>query len=173
MPRLSPSAYLLLAAGASAAMLAAAHLFQRFGYEPCALCLRQREVYWVALPLALAGWAVLRRRPDQGGVVALLLAAVFLFGFAVAGYHAGVEWKWFPAPATCGGSSGAASAGDIAAMLGGARIRYVLCDEAAWRLFGISMAGWNALVSLGLAGMGVLAAVIRPRTRSALRPAHV
>lgn len=159
MLRLHPSAYALLAAFASAAMLAAAHIFERFGYEPCALCLRQREVYWVALPLALAGWAVLRRRPDQGSVVALLLSAVFLFGFGVAGYHAGVEWDWFPAPATCGGSSGPASAGDIAAMLGGAPVHYVLCDEAAWRMLGVSMAGWNALASLTLAALGVVAAI--------------
>ncbi|MBW3617236.1 MAG: disulfide bond formation protein B [Proteobacteria bacterium] len=172
MLRLLPSAYALLAAFASAAMLAAAHTFQRFGYEPCALCLRQREVYWVALPLALAGWAVLRRRPDQGAVVALLLGAVFLFGFAVAGYHAGVEWKWFPAPATCGGGSGPASAGDIAAMLGGAPVHYVLCDEAAWRMLGLSMAGWNALISLGLALLGVFAAT-EARGSTALRIAHV
>ena len=162
----------MLAAVASAAMLAAAHVFQRFGYEPCALCLRQREVYWVALPLALAGWAVLRRRPDQGPVVAFLLSVIFLFGFMVAGYHAGVEWKVFPAPATCGGSSGPPSADDIAAMLGGAKIHYVLCDEAAWRMLGVSMAGWNALVSLGLAALGAYAAV-GPRGSTALRTAHV
>lgn len=164
---LQPRAYVLLAAVVSAAMLATAHVFERFGYQPCLLCLRQREVYWIALPLALAGVVLLRRGDDQSRVMPLLLAAVFLTGFAVAGYHAGVEWKWWPAPSTCGGGGGPADANGIAAMMGGARIKMVLCDKAAWRMLGLSMAGWNALVSLGLAGLGVLSAS-RPGVRRPL-----
>ena len=159
MPALSPRNYALFAAFASAAMLAAAHAFQRFGgYEPCLLCLRQREVYWIALPAALIGFALLLRRPDLGRVAPVLLALIFLLGAGVAAYHAGVEWRWWPAPPTCGGASGPAKAGDIAAMLRGEPVRYVQCDEAAWTLAGLSMAGWNALVSLGLAGLGLAAA---------------
>ena len=158
MPRLSPTRYALLAALASAAMLGAAHAFERFGgYQPCALCLRQREVYWIALPAALAGFALLLRRSDLGRVVPLLLAAVFLTGFGTAAYHAGVEWGWWPAPATCGGG-GSATAADLQAMMRGEPVRYVLCDKAAWVMGGLSMAGWNALASLGLAGLGLVAA---------------
>jgi disulfide bond formation protein DsbB len=166
MARLSPRSYVILAAAASAAMLAAAHAFERWGgYSPCQLCLRQREVYWIALPAALVGFGLLLRRPDLGRVVPVLLAAVFLTGFGVAAYHAGVEWKWWPAPATCGGG-GTAAAGDLQAMLRGEPVRYVLCDEAAWVMSGLSMAGWNALASLGLAALGLFAAAGgRPSTR--------
>ena len=172
MPRLSPAAYLLLAALASGAMLATAHVFQRFGYEPCLLCLRQREVYWTALPLALSGMAVLRREPGSGPVAALLLSAVFLFSFVVAGYHAGVEWRWWPGPETCA-AGGSVDAGGLDAFLQGATVRNLRCDEAAWRMLGLSMAGWNALVSLGLAALGVLAAFGLARRTPALRTAHV
>ena len=157
MARLTSRSYAILAALASAAMLGAAHAFERFGgYEPCELCLRQREVYWIALPAALVGFGLLLRRPDLGRAVPVLLSLIFLTGFGVAAYHAGVEWKWWPAPPTCGGG-GAAAAGDIAAMLRGEPVRYVLCDEAAWVMGGLSMAGWNALASLGLAALGLLA----------------
>ena len=159
---LEPRAYALLAALASGAMLAAAHLFQRFGYEPCQLCLRQREAYWIALPLAAAGWALMGSRPELRRVVPALLALVFLTGFGVAAYHAGVEWGWWPAPPTCGAAGGSADAGDVAAMLRGERVRYVMCDKAAWSLLGLSMAGWNALASLGLAGLGLLSALRAP-----------
>jgi disulfide bond formation protein DsbB len=166
MPSLSPRAYAALAALASAAMLAAAHIFEHFGYEPCLLCLRQREVYWMALPLAAAGFVLLARRPDQGRVVAVLLAAVFLTGFAVAGYHAGVEWRWWPGPKTCA-AGGAASAGEISAFLSGAKVPVLRCDEAAWRMLGLSMAGWNALASLGLAALGLVATgAPRPSART-------
>jgi disulfide bond formation protein DsbB len=160
---LSPRAYALLAAVVSAAMLATAHIFQRFGYEPCLLCLRQREVYWVALPAALVGLAILVRRPDQHRVVPALLAAVFLTGFGVAAYHAGAEWKWWPAPSACAASTGGVDAAGLDAFLRGEPVKSLRCDEAAWRMLGLSMAGWNALVSLGLAGLGLLvAALARP-----------
>jgi disulfide bond formation protein DsbB len=135
-------------------MLATAHIFQRFGYEPCALCLRQREVYWTALPLALGGFLLLRARPELARVVPALLAAVFLTGFGVAGYHAGIEWGWWPAPSSCGGG-GAFDPASLDALMSGAPVRVVLCDEAAWTMLGVSMAGWNALASLGLAGLGL------------------
>lgn len=158
-----PRAYALLAAVVSAAMLAAAHVFQRFGYEPCLLCLRQREVYWIALPAALVGLALLTRRPEQQRVVPALLAAVFLVGFGTAAYHAGAEWKWWPGPQACGASLGGVDVSRLDAFLQGDTGRVIRCDEAPWRMLGLSMAGWNALVSLGLAALGLLvAALARP-----------
>jgi disulfide bond formation protein DsbB len=154
----APRAYALLAAAVSAAMLATAHIFQRFGYEPCLLCLRQREVYWMALPIAAAGWLLLARRPEQSRVIPAVLAAVFLTGFAVATYHAGAEWKWWPGPKECGISQGGVDAAGLDAFLQGAPVKVIRCDEAAWRMLGLSMAGWNALASLGLAALGLLVA---------------
>lgn len=138
---------------ASAAMLAAAHAFETFGkLYPCTLCLKQREVFWVAGTVALMAlgaryspWAARLRRPFD-----LLLAAIFLYGAGLAAYHAGVEWKWWPGPTTCTGGASAA-AGDLVAMLKGDKIKPPACDKAAWIFMGISMAGWNALISLGLA----------------------
>ena len=147
-----PAAALLI----SAAMLATAHAFQTFGgYQPCTLCLRQREVYWAALAVAAAAVAAGAWRPSRGAAawIGAALALLFLYGAGVAVYHAGAEWKWWPGPAACSSSGGAASAAALDRMLAGARIRPPSCDEAQWRMLGLSMAGWNALVSLGLAGL--------------------
>ena len=143
----------LLAAAASALMLAVAHGFQPFGHlAPCELCLKQREVYWVALAVGLVGFALGRglKRPLLINLSSLLLGLIFLYGAGLAGYHAGVEWKWWPGPQACTGQ-GRATVAAVTALLNGARITGPSCDVAAWRMLGISMAGWNAVVSLGLA----------------------
>ena len=142
------------AALVSAAMLATAHIFQHFGYEPCGLCLRQREVYWAALAVALIGLVAARLRLLPAWVTDFLLGALFALGAFVAAYHAGVEWKWWPGPTACTGlASAAVSSADLMAILDGATARAPACDEAAWRMAGLSMAGWNALVSAGLAAV--------------------
>jgi disulfide bond formation protein DsbB len=148
----------LAAACASAAMLAAAHAFETFGHlNPCHLCLLQRDVYWTSLSVGVVGfvlgymrfgWA---RRTADG-----LLALIFLGGMGLAAYHAGVEWKWWPGPASCTGG-GTVTAGQLSAFLNGSKATIVQCDEAAWRMFGVSMAGYNALISLGLTVVSVLA----------------
>ena len=162
---LGARSYALLAALASVAMLATAHAFQRFGgYQPCLLCLRQREVYWMALAVAVIGALALLRRPHPSLVrtLPLLLALMFFLGFLVAGYHAGVEWKWWPGPGTCAVGSGVSVAG-MEALASGGPVQAVSCEEAAWVFAGLSMAGWSALISLGLAAIGI-AAALRRRT---------
>ena len=159
--------YALFAAFASALMLAAAHAFERIGgYQPCLLCLTQREVYWMALGVAAVGVLALLRRPHPSLVRALplLLALIFLLGFAVAGFHAGVEWKWWTGPQACAVGSGVSMAG-MEALAGGAPVRAISCDEAAWVFLGLSMAGWNALISLGLAAFGTAVALKRRASR--------
>jgi len=137
------------AAAVSAAMLATAHTFQHFGFEPCALCLRQREVYWVALVIGLAGAAALRG--NRRRLLFLALGALFTAGLIVAVFQSGAEWKFWPGPATCATSGAGVTADSLTALLGGATVRPPACDEASWRMLGLSMAGWNALVSAGLA----------------------
>lgn len=153
----------IAAALASAAMLATAHAFERIGgFAPCTLCYRQREVYWAALALAVVGAAAVRFwRPGLSRWVCALLAVVFLYGAGLAAYHAGVEWKWWPGPTTCTGGGGVTAA-DMADLLAGKRIRGPSCDQAAWVFLGLSMAGWNALASLGLS-VASLAAALRSR----------
>nr|WP_089930047.1 disulfide bond formation protein B [Caulobacter sp. UNC279MFTsu5.1] len=155
----------VLAFLACAAMLGAAHAFETFGkLAPCLLCLKQREVYWVTGAVALAAavltrtaWADRVRRP-----LILLIGLGFLYGAGLATYHAGAEWKWWPGPAACA-AGGAASADDLVAMLKGAKIAAPSCDKAVWIFLGLSMAGWNAVISLGLAIASFFAG-LRPQT---------
>jgi disulfide bond formation protein DsbB len=156
-----PAAWPAVALAFSAFMLATAHAFERFGgYAPCLLCLKQREVYWVAGAVALVGIGLLRLPKAQSlrPWLALLIAAIFLFGAGLAAYHAGVEWKWWAGPDACSGVGGSVSSLNMAGLLDGTlKVRPPACDAAAWRLLGLSMAGWNALASLAFAGLGALA----------------
>jgi disulfide bond formation protein DsbB len=155
----------ILAFAACAVMLGAAHAFETFGkLAPCLLCLKQREVYWVtgtvaliAVLLSRAAWATRLRRP-----LILLLGLGFLYGAGLATYHAGAEWKWWPGPAACA-AGGGASANDLVAMLKGAKIAAPSCDKAVWVFLGLSMAGWNALISLALALTSFAAALTKPK----------
>jgi disulfide bond formation protein DsbB len=118
---------------------------------PCELCLHQREGYWLALSVAIVGIAASRVWRSAPRAVALLLGLVFLGEAVLAAYHAGVEWRWWPGPASCTGGHGVVKPSDMLALLKGVRVAVVQCDQAAWRLVGLSMAGWNALVAFVLA----------------------
>jgi len=119
---------------------------------PCPLCLYQRWPFYAAIVLsAVALNLQAGTRPGLArivlGVTALVLVANVVLGI----YHSGVEWKWWEGPTSCAGASGGpASAGSLLERL--ERIRVVRCDEAAWRLFGLSLAGYSALLSAALAG---------------------
>lgn len=151
--------WLWIALAASAAMLAVAHGFETFGrLAPCQLCLKQREAYWAALALAAGGIALSYTSVAARRWICAALALVFLYGAGLAIYHAGAEWKFWPGPASCSGGSMRASAADMAKLLSGSAPKAPSCEDAAWVFLGLSMAGWNALVSLGLAAASVIAA---------------
>jgi disulfide bond formation protein DsbB len=144
-----------LALVTSAAMLAIVHALETFAHMvPCELCLREREVYWIALPVAALAWAASHWRslgvmaPWLGAVMALIFAG----GALLSGYHAGVEWHFWPGPQSCSGGAGAASAQALSALLHGAKLAPPRCDEASFRFLWLSLAGWNALISAKLAG---------------------
>ncbi len=146
---------------ASAAMLAIAHAFQTFaGLAPCELCLKQRTVYWVAG--AVGGLAMILVRlpggPRYREASCWLLALVFLTGVGVAGYHAGVELKYWPGPQSCSGS-GTVTAAALRDLLNGGGVKMPACDQPAWKFAGVSMAGWNTVASLILVSLSVAAAV--------------
>ncbi len=154
----------LLAALASGLMLAIAHGFETFGgLAPCTLCLKQREVYWAALAVGLVGAALYRmagsERTRRGA--AALLTVIFLYGAYLAAYHAGAEWKWWPGPTACTGAGGAVSLQSMTDLLNGAKVKPPRCDEAAWVWLGLSMAGWNSLLSLALAGFSAASALTK------------
>lgn len=151
----------LVAVLVAAAMLATAHAFETFGgYAPCTLCLRQREVYWTILGLG-AVFMVLVRLP--GGprwreATCWVLGLAFLVGCGLAVYHAGAEWKFWPGPQACASAAGGLDLSNLSAALD-EKIRPPACDEAPWVFAGLSMAGWNAVISLGLAGLSAVAAI--------------
>ena len=141
----------LIAAGGAATILGAYYFQYVLNYAPCELCLDERIPYYVGIPLAVVvALAGLLRAPRPLLVGGLgLLAVIFLLGAALGAYHAGVEWKFWPGPTHCSGViQNFGNAGSLLEQMN--KVKLVPCDAAAWRLFGISLAGYNALISLAL-----------------------
>ncbi|WP_245263445.1 disulfide bond formation protein B [Azorhizobium doebereinerae] len=155
----SPAAVALVVALGAAFALASAWFFQLVvGLAPCPLCLDQRLPYYAAVPIGLLLALVGRSRPEAARLGLWLLAALMAVDAGIAIYHAGVEWRFWEGPTACTGTA-PPMVSDIMSALKSTRVPR--CDEAAWRLFGVSMAGWNALLALGLAGVAVLGATRR------------
>jgi len=144
----------------AAATLSGAWFFQLvLEILPCPLCLEQRYAYYLAVPLgALTALAAVRGAPRAvvgAGLVVLALAALANAGLGT--YHAGVEWGFWPGPTECTGPVGnLGSAGDLLARLD--KVKVIRCDEVQWRFLGLSLAGYNVLISLlmtAIAALGV------------------
>lgn len=146
----SPLPAAILVTAGSAFALASAWFFQLvIGLAPCPLCLDQRIPYYIGVPLGVVTIAtLLRGRIGLGRGLLAVLALLMLGNMALAIFHAGVEWRFWAGPTSCTGAPAFVS-GDILSALQGAHVPR--CDEAAWRLFGISMAGWNAMIAAVLA----------------------
>jgi disulfide bond formation protein DsbB len=136
-------------AAIAAATLAGAWYFQLvLDIQPCPLCLEQRYAYYLAIPLGLFTALAARREAywlALGGLAVLALAA---FGNAALGtYHAGVEWGLWQGPTDCSGPIvNLGSAGTLLERLD--TVKVVRCDEVQWRFLGLSLAGYNVLISL-------------------------
>jgi disulfide bond formation protein DsbB len=145
----TPPRLIALIGLASLALIGGAWFFELVIHlRPCKLCLEQRVPHYAAIGLALAA-LVLARSPRLQWLVLLGLAGLMAWSTGLGFYHAGVEWGWFVGPNDCGGAaSAAAGMQDFMKQLQTTRI--VACSEAAWRFLGLSLAGWNALVSAGL-----------------------
>lgn len=146
---------LLVALGAAATVGGALVFEHGFGYLPCPLCLTQRNPYYIAIPLGIVA-ALLPPRLTRAGL--WLLALTFLVSAGLGAYHAGVEWGLWLGPSDCGGGAApsAGTMGDFLNQLQNTRV--VSCTEAAWRFLGLSLAGWNVLISLALAAFAAKAA---------------
>ena len=158
----------------SLAMLGAAHAFERFEHlAPCNLCLKQREVYWGAVAIALTAtlWHLISRGSrGTPRIAAFLLAVVFTTGTITAVFHMGGELKWWDLPATCAGGGSVDLESMAALAMGTGPVqRVAMCDAVTWRYLGLSMAGWNALISAALAVFSLFAAK-RPKDARAPRP---
>jgi disulfide bond formation protein DsbB len=128
--------------GTLALILIGAWIFEYAGYPPCELCLMQRWAYYVGIPFA-AFMGLAKPRWIASGllVLGIMLAANAIFGV----YHAGIEWKWWAGPATCSGT------GTLTEGLPNLLKPAVMCNEAAIRILGLSLAGWNAVICATLA----------------------
>jgi disulfide bond formation protein DsbB len=129
----------------SAALLLAALGFQYLGgLAPCPLCVDQRWAHVAAIVIGLLLLAWPRR------FLAVFAGLAMLVGVGIAVYHAGIEQAWWPGPTTCTAPEpGAVSSGELLDRI--LETPVVLCDQIAWSFLGISMAGWNAILSLVLA----------------------
>lgn len=155
----------LLLAAVALLTLAVVWGFQWWGYVPCELCLLERYPFYLAVPLGLAtAGAAGAGRPRLALAGFAVLAVLFLASAGLAAYHAGVEWQLWAGPSGCTGAMTApAGVDDFLHQLG--TVKVVRCDAAALRLLGVSLAGWNVVVSL------ILCAVACGGVRAARRPA--
>ena len=143
-----------------------AYFFQFvMGLPPCPLCLEQRYAYYFAIPLAvmvaLGDQVGASRKVLMAALAAITLGMLWNAGLGV--YHSGIEWKWWPGPQECSGAlDDLGSAGGLLNKL--QSISVVRCDEAAWRFLGLSLAGYNVIISLALAAIAAWAAKMEWRT---------
>ncbi|WP_106639558.1 disulfide bond formation protein B [Allosphingosinicella vermicomposti] len=130
------------------------------GLHPCEMCWWQRYPHFAAIPLALIAF-LLARGPDKGRSFVWLAALTIALSGAIGVYHAGVEWGFFEGITTCsaGGTAGASNADILADIMATPLVR---CDEVQWTFLGLSLAGWNALISLGAAGLILWLSLRRP-----------
>ncbi len=143
---------LLLAIG-MAATVGGALAFQHIGgYIPCKLCYEQRMPYYIGAPLMLL--ALLAALTPLPGVVSRVLllggAALMAYGLYLGVYHSGVEWAWWRGPTDCGIVVAPPDTGGNGVLDSLNSVIPPSCDEAALRILGLSLAGWNAIAALGL-----------------------
>lgn len=151
----------------SAVTLAGAFAFEYIGgFAPCPLCLEQRLAYYAALPLGLLSVAFDSGRPRISAVLLAVIAIGFAINAVLGVYHSGVEWDWWEGPQSCAGAGTlAANPEDLLRSLSEDQV--VRCDEAALRIFGLSLAGYSAMFSAFLAGFAAYATINRYRSRPA------
>jgi len=149
----------------AAATIAGAWFFQLvLDIAPCPMCLEQRYAYYAIIPLAvLIAIAAARGAPRAVLLLALALIVLAALGNAAFGaYHAGVEWKFWQGPTDCSGPVvDLGSAGTLLQRLDSVKV--IRCDEVQWRFLGLSLAGYNVLISLLMAVMAVWGIVAAKR----------
>jgi disulfide bond formation protein DsbB len=144
-PASAISAAYLVALAVPSALIAAVYVAQYgFGLAPCDMCWWQRYPHFAAIPLAGAAMATHSTR--LGEALVRMAALAILVSGLIGAFHAGVEYGWWQGPTAC--SSTNLGSDPLASIMGAPLIR---CDTPAWTLFGVSLAGYNFLVSVGSA----------------------
>ncbi len=145
----------LLVLVVATATIAGAWFFQLvLDIQPCPLCLEQRYAYYGVIPLsALVAFAAAKGAPRPLLIAGLVIIALAAAGNSLFGiYHAGVEWKFWQGPTDCTGPLvDFGKAGSLLDQLD--KVKVIRCDEVQWRFLGISLAGYNALISALMAAI--------------------
>ena len=152
----SPFGIALVILAIAVSSIVGAFLFEALGYAPCELCLKERIPYYAAIPFA--GLAVLFAARGSRTLLRtafVVLALIFTASAIFGAYHAGIEWGFWPGPKECTGPlDHARSTSDFLRQL--QNVKVARCDAPALRILGLSLAGWNAVISAGLAALGVV-----------------
>src|SRR5688500_13537620 len=142
-----------------AALLAAAFGFEHIGgLYPCEYCWWQRWAHLAALAFALLSLAPMA---DKGRSLVWLAAAAMLVSGGIGAYHAGVEARIFAGFSQCASAGGGGTTAELLEEIMSRPL--IRCDEVQWSFLGISMAGWNAIVSIGFASLILWLSLRRPR----------
>ena len=136
------------------------------GYQPCRLCLEQREPFYAAIPIVALTFSLIQvpiMPIGRNCLVRGLFAVVglfFLFGAVTGLMQAGAEWGIWAAPTDCAGG-GAAAMANVQDLMEQIRITKVVpCDKAQIRIIGLSFAGWNVFASGFLALVAIAGAAL-------------
>ena len=156
MGRFIPHMPLILLIASAAALAAALMAEHAFGLDPCVLCIYQRWPYVIVMALAAAALAARRAPRVRAGLVALCGVA-FLAGAGLGGFHVGVEQHWWEGTDSCAPDINVDTSDPVALLEALRQTEVVRCDEVAWSLFGISIAGYNMLAAALLAAVSLLA----------------
>lgn len=139
------------------ATIAGAWFFQLvLDIRPCPLCLEQRYAYYLSIPLAVLVAIAAGRGAPRGVLVAglAILTLAALANAVLGGYHAGVEWKFWQGPTDCSGPIvDFGKAGGLLQQLD--TVKVIRCDDVQWRFLGLSLAGYNVLISLLMAAIAL------------------
>lgn len=135
------------------------------GLVPCELCLGERMPYYWGLPVLAVILLLWNRLPLVVWYVGIaIVAVIFVWSIYLGGYHAGVEWKFWAGPTACT-STGAL---DLSQLSNLNAVKVVPCDVVQWRdpILKLSLAGWNALISLAIVVLLAVALVDQARRGS-------
>jgi disulfide bond formation protein DsbB len=127
------------------------------GLFPCEMCHWQRWPHYAALALAILAFAT--RNGPASRILTILAGLAIITSGAIGVFHAGVEYGWWEGLTRCSASVAGGSGADILAQIMATPM--IRCDEVQWSLFGISLAGWNAIFSIG-GGSAILWLCLKP-----------
>ncbi|MEM7214526.1 MAG: disulfide bond formation protein B [Pseudomonadota bacterium] len=155
--------YLLVLAGMCSVILSALAFEHLGGYQPCKLCLQQREPWYLGIPvMILATVSMFLKWPAWlTRSLMLVVGLILVYSLILGVRHAGVEWGWWEGPGDCGAVEGGISSDTGSFLQQLEQSVPPSCTDAALRVLGLSFAGWNAVASLVLAAIALRTAFAR------------